>query len=180
MDTKKDLVVRMVQRGDTHILMDFMNAISREQTYIMYQGRQFEFEAEDAYIKQFMESVEKGDAVKLLAFHGGVLVGVADVVRSAYQTEPHVGTFGIIIAHDWRGKGIGSYLMDTTLAEMQKKMTGITIVRLGVFGNNPVAERMYAKKGFVRYGVLPQGLIHRGVAVDHIFMYKQITHNPTS
>lgn len=180
MDIKTNVVVRMVRREDTQILMDFMNTISREQTYIMYQGKQFEFEAEDAYIKQFMQSVERGDAVKLLAFDKDTLVGVADVVRSAYETEKHICTFGIIIARDWRGKGIGSYLMDLTLTEMQKSMKDISIVRLGVFGNNALAERMYTKKGFIRYGLLPKGLIHKGEQVDHIFMYKQITNSQSS
>ncbi len=174
MDISEDISFRMVRRDDTEILLDYINTLSKERTYIMYQGRQLTYEVEDRYIENFMKDVEMGNAVKILAFHADTLVGVADAVRSTYETEPHVCTFGIMLKKEWRGKGIGSVLMDKTLEAISTHMAGISIIRLGVFGNNPIAERMYRKKGFVQYGLLPQGLRHKEEYVDHIFMYKRL------
>lgn len=174
MDITKEITFRMVRRDDTAILLDYINTLSKEQTYIMYQGRQLTYETEEKYIEQFVRDVEMGNAVKILAMKGDHLVGVADATRSVYETEPHVCTFGIMLKKEWRGKGIGSLLMDKTLEAIVTHMTGITIIRLGVFGNNPIAERMYRNKGFIQYGVLPKGLKHKGEEVDHIFMYKRL------
>lgn len=174
MDILNSISFRMVERRDTDILLDYINTLSKEQTYIMYQGRQLTFEAEDRYIEQFVRDVEMGNAVKILAFYEDQLVGVADATRSVYETEPHICTFGIMMKKEWRGKGIGSLLMDKTLEAVVTHMAGISIIRLGVFGNNPIAERMYRKKGFIQYGVLPKGLKHKEDYVDHIFMYKRL------
>jgi len=174
MDILTDITFRMIKRDDTEILLDYINTLSQEQTYIMYQGRQLTYDAEDRYIENFMRDVEMGNAVKILAFHGDTLVGVADATRSTYETEPHICTFGIMLKKEWRGKGIGSVLMDKTLEAVSTHMAGISIIRLGVFSNNPIADRMYRKKGFIQYGVLPKGLKHKGDYVDHIFMYKRL------
>lgn len=169
-----DLIIRHCRRDDVEQLLTFFNTLSKEQTFIMYQGKQLTHEEEEKYVTDFVKKAEKGYGVKLLAFHNDMLIGMGDVTRSTFEAESHIGAFGLMIARDWRGKGLGSFLMDKTLEEAKKYMTELKIIRLGVFKNNPVAENMYKKKGFVQYGNLPNGLLHRGEYVDHVYMYKQV------
>lgn len=89
------------------------------------------------------------------------------------KAEKHVGTFGITMAKDFRNKGIGTTLMELVLEEA-KKLKDLKIITLGVFGNNPIAKNLYKKLGFVEYGYLPKGIVHKGKFVDHIYMYKEI------
>ena len=70
------------------------------------------------------------------------------------------------------GVGIGRLLMQHILAEAEKEIQGLKIIRLGVFANNPVALEMYKSLGFVELGNLPNGLLHKGEYVAHIYMYK--------
>lgn len=166
-----DIVIRHVQRDDVERLLQFINTISKEQTYILFQGEQIGLEEESRYVEGFIQKMENHKAVKLLVFHKDEFIGLADIITKE-RAESHVGVFGIIIAKEWRKKGIGRFLMEKTLGEAQKNITGLKIITLGVFGDNPIAKKLYEKMGFVEYGLLPKGIQHKDELVDHIYMYK--------
>lgn len=169
-----DILVRYARRDDVEILREFINTLSTEQTYITFQGEQVSVEDESRYIEDFLKKTEEHKAVKLLAFHAEELVGVCDIAPRE-KIESHIGVLGLTIKKEWRNKKIGSFLLVKTLEEAQKNISGMTIVVLGVFANNPVAKRLYETMGFKEYGVLPGGIQHKGELVDHIFMYKLVS-----
>jgi len=168
-----DIVIRHVQRDDVERLLHFMNVLSIEQTYILFQGEQMSLEEESRYVEGFINKAENHMAVKLLVFHGEEFIGLADIITKE-RAENHVGTFGIIIAKEWRGKGIGHFLMEKAIEEAKKNIVELHIITLGVFSNNPVAKKMYEKMGFKEFGLLPGGIKYKGGLVDHIYMYKKI------
>lgn len=55
-----------------------------------------------------------------------------------------------------------------------EKIKNIKIIELEVFGNNPIAKKLYEKLGFAEYGRLPSGIEHREKFVDAVMMYKKI------
>lgn len=169
-----DIVIRHVQRNDVEKLLDFMNIISNEKTYITFQGEQMSIEEESRYVEDFIQKAENHRAVKLLVFHGDEFIGLADVVTKE-RVEKHIGIFGIIMAKKWRNKGIGHFLMEKTLEEAQKNITDLQIITLGVFGDNPIAKSLYEKMGFREYGLLPKSIKHKDELVDHIYMYKPLS-----
>lgn len=169
----KEIVVRYPVMSDLVGLMDYMNIISNEQTYIMYQGEQLTLKYEKKYLADFLKKMKKGEAVKLLAFHNNNLVGVSDIVMQE-RAANHVGTFGLTVAKNYRGEGIGKLLMNLVIEESKKRMRKLKIIQLGVFGNNGIACSLYEKLGFSRFGVLPKGVYHKGQYVDHIYMYKKV------
>lgn len=159
---------------DTQALLDYINTLSSEQTYIRFQGEQQTFEQEQEYIEDFLKKMKAGTAVKILAFIDGKLVGVSDIDMHD-RVEKHIGLFGITIAKEYRNQGIGKLLMEKVLEEAKKNLKDLKIVTLSVFGDNPIAKSLYEKMGFVEYGRLPNGVIHKGEYTDHIFMYKQVS-----
>lgn len=166
-------MIRGVRQDDVAEMHAFINELSSEQTYIRLQGEEITLDEEIRYVDDFVRRVGEGTAVKLLAFDGKTLVGVADVYLKD-KIERHIGVFGITIKKEWRGKGLGKELMKRTLDEAVKHIKGLRIIELGVFANNPLAKKMYEKMGFVEYGRLPQGIRHRGEFVDHLYMYKKV------
>ena len=90
------------------------------------------------------------------------------------RTEKHEGVFGISLAEKHRGEGIGKILMEVTLTEAEMQLPNLRIITLGVFGHNQQALHMYKNFGFQEYGRLPQGTLHKGTYVDHVYMYKKI------
>lgn len=166
-----DIVIRHVRRDDVERLLHYINTVSKEQTYILFQGEQMGLEEESRYVEGFITKAENHKAVKLLVFHKDEFIGLADIITKE-RAESHVGVFGIIVAKEWRKKGIGRFLMEKTIEEAQKNITGLKIITLGVFGDNPIAKKLYEKMGFIEYGLLPKGIKHKEELVDHIYMYK--------
>jgi RimJ/RimL family protein N-acetyltransferase len=169
----KDITIRHLRKDDLHDLTEYMNIISKEQTYIRFQGEQITEEEEKKYIDDFLQKMEKSEAVKLLVFYDKKLVGVADISLFD-KTSNHVGRFGITIAKEYRGEGIGKLLMNLVIEGGKKNMPNLKIIELGVFGNNGIACSMYERLGFTRFGLLPKGVKHRDQFVDHIYMYKNV------
>lgn len=169
----EEIIFRYPTSEDVQVLLDYINTLSNEQTYIRFQGEKQTFEQEKEYLDNFLEKMRNGKAIKLMAFAGDKLIGVSDIDMHD-RVEKHIGLFGITLAKEYRNQGIGKILMEKVLEEAQKNLKDLKIVTLSVFANNPIAHNMYKKMGFVEYGTLPKGLIHKGKYIDHIYMYKEI------
>lgn len=173
--TKKgnQILIRYLVKDDVKVIRDYFNTLSKEQTFICFQGEQISFEDEKKYVESQIEKIAKNQAIKLLAFCKDELIGVCDIVMYD-KVESHVGSLGLTIAKEYRGEGIGKLLMKLVLDEAKKNMKQLKIVRLGVFTTNPIAKSLYEKMGFIEYGRLPKGIKHKSGFIDHIFMYKNI------
>lgn len=169
----ENIQVRSLQQTDVEALLSFMNTISAERTFIRLQGEPISLDIEIRYVDDYVRKINEHSAVKLLAWNGSELVGVADICLKD-KIESHIGVFGITIKKEWRGKGLGRMLMEKTIEEGIRNISGLKIIELGVFANNPIAKKMYEKMGFVEYGRLPNGIKYKGEFVDHLYMYKQV------
>jgi len=108
-----------------------------------------------------------------VALWEGTVVGVAEVGMKDL-VEQHVGAFGISIAKAYRGEGIGALLLETVLKEAVATIPQLRIIILEVFSDNTLAIAWYKKSGFVEYGRLPEGVLHKNTYVDAIYMYKKV------
>jgi RimJ/RimL family protein N-acetyltransferase len=167
------VVLRHPRHGDAPALLDFINTLSREQTYILFQGEQLTLKDEESYLESRLAVIAAGTGVQLLAFADGQLAGNAGIDRK-WGTNRHTGELGISVAHAFRGQGVGELLMKVILDEANRQIQELEIVTLEVFGNNPVAINLYQKVGFIEFGRLPGGRLHRGEYVDNIYMYRRL------
>ena len=168
----KPFFIRYFKLGDESLLTEYINTLSKEETYISFQGEQLTVASEEKYVTSQVKKIQEQKTVDLLAFCGEDLIGVSDVHMQERKSNSHEGVFGISIAKGYRDEGIGSILLDLTISEAEKNLKGLKIITLGVFENNPQAIKMYEKRGFKVSGKIPKGLLHRGEYVDHLFMYK--------
>ena len=173
--TEKDLAVilRYPKKSDLAGLLSYINTLSKERTFIRVQGEEITIEEEKEYIDKIIKHVKTNQGVHLFAFSRRKLIGTADITLKE-KAERHVGNFGISIAKEFRGKGVGRLLLRKILEEAKNNLPGLKIVTLSVFANNPIAKKMYESFDFKTLGNLPGGAIHRGKFVDHIFLYKEI------
>lgn len=170
----KPYIIRYPRENDAQAMCNYINTISKEQTFIRFQGEQITLEEEARYLQSQLEKISNKKSVQLMIFCGDDIMGIS-AVDLKDKTESHEGVFGISIAKDIRGEGIGRTLMRLTLEEAEKNLKGLRVITLGVFGNNALAQEMYKKFGFQEYGRLPGGILHRGQYVDHIYLYKHVT-----
>lgn len=169
----KKYIVRYAEIGDTQDMCKYMNTISQEQTYIRFQGEEITPKEECEYMENFIKKMDEHLSVKLVAICEGKIVGISDIKMND-KIASHEGVFGITVAKEYRGQGIGKRLMELVLQEAVKNIPQLRIVTLAVFGNNLTAYEMYKKCGFLEYGRLPEGIHHKGQYVDHVYMYKKV------
>lgn len=174
-----EIVIRSSQPGDEKIMANYINAISKEKTFIRFQGESISLEEEKKYLEGQLKRIEKNESVHLLAFSQETLIGIAGLDMKD-KIASHVGVFGISVAKGFRGKGIGKLLMETVLKEAEKNIPQLKIVSLGVFSNNTRAIALYRKLGFKKHGSLPKGVFYKGKYFNHNYMYKVIKDNSLS
>lgn len=127
---------------------------------------------EAALFGQVMKAVLDRDMVAAVFESGTTLVGTCTISRNGHHFEDrHVGTLGIAILPDWRGKGIGNTLLGYGL----EKCRGIfEIVELKVLAINEVAQKLYRKHGFVEHGRQPRSFKRGDRYLDEVLMWRSI------
>ena len=118
-------------------------------------------EDEGAWYERQEQRIDAGDLLFLVAEVGGEVVGSCSIGRAgptALSEAGHVGELGILVRRDMRGKGVGSALLERSLAEARAKFE---IIYLSVFSNNVRARKLYERFGFTLCGQLPR-FVKRG------------------
>lgn len=168
-----EIILRFPEMGDVTKLHKFINEISREKTFVRLQGEYLTLEEEEKFLKEKIERITKKKEVALYAFINDEIVGVTHIVLKE-KVERHVGGFGLIVAKKYRREGIGKLLMEQILKDALKNLPELKIVELTVFANNLVAIKLYETFGFIKFGVLPKGILHKGKYINSISMYKEV------
>lgn len=168
-----EIIIRYPTEKDLSFLLLYINTLSKEKTFISFQGEQMSIEQEKNYLDGRLSKIKNNESVYLLVFIGEKLIGDCHITLEE-KISGHVGDFGISIAKEFRNEGIGKLLINLIFEEAKKNIKKLKIVKLGAFANNPIAISMYKKIGFVEYGRLPDGILYKGKFIDHVYMYKKI------
>lgn len=167
-------IIRYLKRTDLNQLWKFINEISKEKTFTSLQGEEISLADERKWLNSQIKGIKDKKIVYLLVEIGEKIVGVSSINMNSKPIGTHVGVLGITIAKEFRHLGIGKELMNQVLKEAAKNLTQLKIIVLGVFGNNPIAKKLYEEFGFKEYGRLPKGIHYLGNYIDDIKMYKKV------
>jgi RimJ/RimL family protein N-acetyltransferase len=94
-------------------------------------------------------SDERADVVAIAADR---VIGHLTVAREEGSVCRHVASLGLAVGAEWRGKGVGSALMQEALRWAREM--GIEKLALSVYPDNAAAREMYQRFGFVEEGCL--------------------------
>lgn len=89
----------------------------------------------------------------IIAEYGGAPVGLANcfMAYSTFQAKPLINIHDLCVHNDWRGRGVGSMLLDAVAEEARRR--GCCKVTLEVRYDNP-AQRLYDRNGYKSEPVL--------------------------
>lgn len=166
-------LIRYPEINDLKEIWQYINDLSKEKTFINYQGEEISLEDERKWLNDVIEKNEKSSSLHLFAESDGKIISSSGIEMQG-RAQKHLGYIGLSVAKEFRGKGIGKKVMEVVIDEGKKNLRELKIVYLDVFGNNPIAINLYKDLGFKEYGKLPGGLIYRGEPADEILMYHEV------
>ena len=108
-----------------------------------------------AEVKEYWGKQIADDAPAFFALDGERVVGFVNIEPHQREGIRHRGHLGMGVHIDYRGRGIGTRLMEAAIAKASQK--GLIRVELGVYVSNPAACALYGKFGFVEEGRIVKG-----------------------
>ena len=132
------------------------------------------FTRDDAatFFEKVIASVARGETVLVAARRDGRIVGAVQLGLDMPPNQPHRGYIKKLLVHRAaRNLGLGAALM--ARAEAEAKARGRTLLVLDTAGAE--AERLYARTGWQRVGVVPDyAMWPAGGFCDTVFFWKKI------
>jgi RimJ/RimL family protein N-acetyltransferase len=106
------------------------------------------------------------------AFAGGDLLGIAGFFVEQGRKEAHKGVLvGMYVRPHARRAGTGRRLVEAVIDHARGQ---VELLRLTVVSGNEPARRLYAKLGFVEYGIEKNALKQDGRYWDEVLMAKPL------
>jgi RimJ/RimL family protein N-acetyltransferase len=158
-----DLLLRPFEPRDVDSFLRCLDVVARERRYLAMTEGPTREQADG-----FLADARARGMVQEVAVAGGEVVGWCDVIRKPYPGFEHSGTLGMGLLPAYRGRGLGTRLLDAALAGAAK--LGITRVELEVFASNARAIALYERRGFAREGVKEGARVLDGATDDIVCM----------
>lgn len=155
--------IRLIRTEDAEGFHACLDAVARERRYLA-QVEAPPLEKVRGFVAQ---SVADGVA-QFVAVEAGEIVGWCDIFGHWAHALKHVGTLGMGVRADARGRGLGEALLRATLAHAEAQ--GICRVVLEARADNLPAIRLYEKVGFQHEGLRRCALRFDGVFHDGVQM----------
>ena len=127
----------------------------------------------DAFWRSAAASVARGERVVLAAEdETGAIVGTAQIILAQPENQPHRGDLAKMLVHRRaRRRGVGGKLL--AAAERSALDAGKTLLVLDTASDD--AERLYARQGWQRCGVIPNyALLPDGTPCATTYFFKSL------
>ena len=131
-------IVRPAEVADARPMAELFAAVAQERTGIATEPPV----DVDARTVQFTASI----AESMVAAADGRIVGMIHTGVTRYG----VGELGMLVDREWRGRGVGSALIQATIAWARDQ--GLHKLSLEVWAHNAAGIALYRKCGFVEEG----------------------------
>lgn len=144
----EDVVVRPATPHDARPFLEMWRGVVGERRYVRTEEIRHPLRA---YRKRFRRSWHP-DQAQIVAIADGRIVGHLAIVREEHPVTSHVASLGLAVEAGWRGRGVGTALMEAALRWARE--FGIEKVVLSVYPSNERAIALYRKFGFTEEGRL--------------------------
>ena len=164
------MTVRHAEPGDAASLVELARAVGAEEEGWLITGGEWRSAAEE---RRYLRSIRRHPhAAVLVAEDDGAIVGRLSVARDLHPASEHVGDVGLMVARDYRRRGVGKALMEG--AEEWARSVGIRKLELHVFPHNEPAIALYEGLGYDREGFRWRHYRRGSEFVDAILMAKEL------
>lgn len=170
--TGEEVTVRLADVNDAHDLLAMKLDYLKESKTIPLFLNEYpdDIKIETQLVKKLLE--EK-NSVLFVAENEGELIGNVDFNGNQRLKLFHTGVIGMGIKESWRGKGVGSALIQAVI-NWCKNNSFITLLWLEVYDSNEAGKALYQKMGFKVCGRM-ENFFHQGDKnIDKITMVRHL------
>lgn len=149
-------ILRFEPLNDTENAVEFrsfINALVQEHSYLLIE-RPVTLREENQWRKNQLQAQRNGEQIILKAIVDGKLIGNGCAKPGVGRNRGNVN-LGIALARQWRGKGIGRFLIEELIVSSERKWHPKNIY-LHVASANKKAQRLYESLGFRIIARLPE------------------------
>jgi RimJ/RimL family protein N-acetyltransferase len=165
------LNVRPAEPGDAARLVDLAREVGAEEEGWLITGGEWRSPGEERRYLRWLR--HHSDAAVFVAEENGAIVGRLSIARDAHPASEHVADLGLMVAREFRRRGIGMALMEE--AERWARGLGVRKLELHVFPHNEAAIALYKRLGYEQEGFRRRHYRRRGELLDAILMAKELT-----
>jgi L-amino acid N-acyltransferase YncA len=164
------LTVRPTARGDERAILAFYRELPQEDRLFLKDDVTTE-----SWAERFLQRIERGEAVSLLAEQGGTVLAEATLYRPRHGWSTHVGELRVAVARSHRRRGVATALL-RLLVRLATDQGAEKIV-VEVVENQMAARRTFGKLGFQQEAVL-RGHVKdiRGIRQDLLILVNDSSH----
>ncbi|HWT78052.1 MAG TPA: GNAT family N-acetyltransferase [Candidatus Acidoferrum sp.] len=141
------LTARPSTHGDEPALLAFYRELPQEERLFLKDDVTTE-----SWAERFLQRIERGEAVSLLAEKNGKVLAEATLYRPQHGWSRHVGEVRVAVASNHRRKGVATALLRLLVRLASDQ--GVEKIVVEVVENQTAALRTFAKLGFQREAVL--------------------------
>lgn len=172
----KKLSIGTIERRDLKKLKDFqtfINSLVEEDAKILMNKKAI-LKDEKEFIGDALKSIKSKSKVFVIARDGNKIAGNTSIERQRWRRS-HMGRFAIAIAKEYRGIGLGKYMMSEVIKSAKKEFgPGLKVIQLEVLANNKSAMALYKKMGFKIAAKLPKQIQYKGKLIGEYIMMKYL------
>jgi RimJ/RimL family protein N-acetyltransferase len=106
-----EIEFHLMARADEAAVLDFARKLPTHD--LLFLPRNI---SQPKVLSAWINEIERGDIVSLLAVRQGVVVGCGTLVTDSHSWSPHVGEIRMVVALEVRGQGVGRALSQETFA----------------------------------------------------------------
>lgn len=164
-----DLRIARFSYRDAHRFAKLRNEIDKESDHVLAKKGERRENALHVIVRLL---VSQRRTVSFLAYDGNYPVGYVSLVFPKFVKLRGNAYLTIAIRKEYRGKGIGSALMEK--AEEYARERGCRRMELEVFGKNENAIALYKKRGYETEGIKKEAVESPEGYDDIIIMAKKL------
>ncbi|WP_202076767.1 GNAT family N-acetyltransferase [Caldalkalibacillus salinus] len=160
--------IRRAQPTDVRALIDLFRSVMLEEKYLLTTYEEFSLTEEKA--RQWVQQANYPSSdIILIVEKGSEIIGSLDFTLGQKTRLRHLGTIGMCVHKEWRGRGVGSQLLALFLAWAEEQPT-LEKICLEVFSTNKEAIQLYEKHGFVIEGIRKEQVKMKSEYIDLVTM----------
>lgn len=168
----REITIREGLPDDAAPLIAYVTRVGAESDNLSFGAGEFSMTEEKE--RAFLQSTyETDNHLCLLALCDDTIIGTLTFAAGQRPRVRHTGMFGMSVAKEWWGKGVGGALIDA-LIDWAREFGIVTKINLTVRVDNERGIRLYERKGFVREGTITREMSVNGEYVDAHMMGLQL------